>query len=109
MRSTLPTSPRPVRIPSSSFRARSLTAAITLWLSSALRRALQPAGELRAIPRRAVWLYGRLRRAVRELLSIDKRQLDRAGAGRIGALDEMAWREVVKAIGYVVRSDCEPT
>jgi mRNA-degrading endonuclease toxin of MazEF toxin-antitoxin module len=43
------------------------------------------------------------------ILSIDKRQLDRAGAGRIGALDEMAWREVVKAIGYVVGSDCEPT
>jgi mRNA-degrading endonuclease toxin of MazEF toxin-antitoxin module len=43
------------------------------------------------------------------ILSIDKRQLDRADAGRIGALDEMAWREVVKAIGYVVGSDCEPT
>jgi mRNA-degrading endonuclease toxin of MazEF toxin-antitoxin module len=43
------------------------------------------------------------------ILSIDNRQLDRAGAGRIGVLDEMAWREVVKAIGYVVGSDCEPT
>ena len=43
------------------------------------------------------------------ILSIDKRQLDRVGAGRIGVLDEMAWREVVKAIGYVVGSDCEPT
>jgi mRNA-degrading endonuclease toxin of MazEF toxin-antitoxin module len=43
------------------------------------------------------------------ILSIDKRQLHRAGASRIGALDEMAWREVVKAIGYVVGSDCEPT
>ena len=43
------------------------------------------------------------------ILSIDKRQLDRAGADRIGVLDEMAWREVVKAIGYVVGSDCEPT
>jgi mRNA-degrading endonuclease toxin of MazEF toxin-antitoxin module len=43
------------------------------------------------------------------ILSIDKRQLDRAGAGRIGMLDEMAWREVVKAIGNVVGSDCEPT
>jgi len=43
------------------------------------------------------------------ILSIDKRQLDRAGAGRFGVLDDMAWREVVKAIGYVVGSDCEPT
>jgi len=43
------------------------------------------------------------------ILSIDKRQLDRAGSGRTGVLDEMAWREVVKAIGYVVGSDCEPT
>jgi mRNA-degrading endonuclease toxin of MazEF toxin-antitoxin module len=43
------------------------------------------------------------------ILSIDTRQLDRAGAGRMGALDEMAWRDVVKAIGYVVGSDCEPT
>ncbi len=43
------------------------------------------------------------------ILSIDKQQLDRAGAGRIGVLDEVAWREVVKAIGYVVGSDCEPT
>jgi hypothetical protein len=41
--------------------------------------------------------------------SIDKRQLDRAVAGRMGALDEMAWREVVKAIGYVAGSDCEST
>jgi mRNA-degrading endonuclease toxin of MazEF toxin-antitoxin module len=43
------------------------------------------------------------------ILSIEKRRLDRAAAGRIGVLDEMAWRDVVKAIGYVVGSDCEPT
>jgi mRNA-degrading endonuclease toxin of MazEF toxin-antitoxin module len=42
------------------------------------------------------------------ILSIDKRQLDQASAGRIGALDEKSWREVVKAIGYV-GSDCVPT
>lgn len=41
------------------------------------------------------------------LLSIDKRQLD-TSAGPIGVLDEMALREVVKAIGYVIESDCEP-
>jgi mRNA-degrading endonuclease toxin of MazEF toxin-antitoxin module len=41
------------------------------------------------------------------ILSIDKRQLD-TSAGPIGVLDEMALREVVKAIGYVIESDCEP-
>lgn len=35
------------------------------------------------------------------ILSIDKRQL-------IGVLDEMALREVIKAIGHVIESDCEP-
>lgn len=41
------------------------------------------------------------------VLSIDKRQLN-AGAGPNGVLDEEALREVVKAIGYVIKSDCEP-
>jgi mRNA-degrading endonuclease toxin of MazEF toxin-antitoxin module len=41
------------------------------------------------------------------ILSIDKRQLDTSG-GPIGVLDEMALREIVKAIGYVIESDCEP-
>lgn len=41
------------------------------------------------------------------LLSIDKAQLDLAN-GPIGCLDEMAMREVIKAIGYVIDSDCEP-
>jgi len=41
------------------------------------------------------------------ILSIEKRQLD-TGDGPIGVLDEMALREVVKAIGYVIASDCEP-
>jgi mRNA-degrading endonuclease toxin of MazEF toxin-antitoxin module len=41
------------------------------------------------------------------ILSIDKRQLD-LDAGPIGVLDEKALREVVKAIGYVLESDCEP-
>jgi mRNA-degrading endonuclease toxin of MazEF toxin-antitoxin module len=41
------------------------------------------------------------------ILSIDKRQLD-TSAGPIGVLDELALREVVKAIGYVIESDCEP-
>lgn len=29
-------------------------------------------------------------------------------AGPIGVLDEVALREVIKAIGYVIESDCEP-
>ena len=41
------------------------------------------------------------------ILSIDKRQLDTSG-GPIGVLDDVALREVVKAIGYVIASDCEP-
>lgn len=41
------------------------------------------------------------------ILSIDKRQLDMS-AGPIGVLDERALREVIKAIGYVIESDCEP-
>jgi mRNA-degrading endonuclease toxin of MazEF toxin-antitoxin module len=41
------------------------------------------------------------------ILSIEKRQLDMSG-GPTGVLDEMALREVVKAIGYVIASDCEP-
>lgn len=41
------------------------------------------------------------------ILSIDKMQLDMS-AGPIGVLDERALREVVKAIGYVIESDCEP-
>lgn len=41
------------------------------------------------------------------ILSIDKRQLD-MDAGPIGVLDEKALRDVVKAIGYVIESDCEP-
>jgi mRNA-degrading endonuclease toxin of MazEF toxin-antitoxin module len=41
------------------------------------------------------------------ILSIDKRQLDMA-AGPIGMLDENTLRDVVKAIGYVIASDCEP-
>lgn len=41
------------------------------------------------------------------ILSIDKRQLDLNG-GPIGVLDGMTLREVIKAIGYVIESDCEP-
>lgn len=41
------------------------------------------------------------------VLSIDKRQLDTA-AGPIGVLDAGALREVIKAVGYVIESDCEP-
>jgi mRNA-degrading endonuclease toxin of MazEF toxin-antitoxin module len=41
------------------------------------------------------------------VLSIDKTQLDVNG-GPIGVLDERALRDVIKAIGYVLDSDCEP-
>lgn len=40
-------------------------------------------------------------------LSIHKDQLDLA-AGPIGVLDEAALRDVIKAIGSVIDSDCEP-
>jgi mRNA-degrading endonuclease toxin of MazEF toxin-antitoxin module len=41
------------------------------------------------------------------LLSIDKAQIDLA-AGVVGQLDEAALEEVIKAIGYVMKSDCKP-
>ncbi len=40
------------------------------------------------------------------ILSIDKTQLE-LGAGPVGVLDEEALRDVIKAIGYVIESDCE--
>jgi mRNA-degrading endonuclease toxin of MazEF toxin-antitoxin module len=42
------------------------------------------------------------------MLSIEKSQLDLA-SGPIGVLDEMTLREVIKAIGYVMDSECEPS
>ena len=41
------------------------------------------------------------------MLSIDQAQLDLA-AGPRGALDSAALRNVVRAIGYVIESNCEP-
>jgi mRNA-degrading endonuclease toxin of MazEF toxin-antitoxin module len=41
------------------------------------------------------------------LLSIDLAQLE-LSSGPQGTLDDMAFREVIKAIGYVMNSDCEP-
>jgi mRNA-degrading endonuclease toxin of MazEF toxin-antitoxin module len=41
------------------------------------------------------------------VLSIDKTQID-LDAGPIGVLDTRALRDVIKAIGYVIESDCEP-
>ncbi len=41
------------------------------------------------------------------LLSIELSQLDLAD-GPLGMVDEMAFRDVIKAIGYVMDSDCEP-
>ena len=41
------------------------------------------------------------------VLSIEKTQLDLA-AGPLGVLDETALRDVIKAVGYVMESDCEP-
>lgn len=42
------------------------------------------------------------------ILSIEKAQLDLV-SGPIGVLDESAMRDVVKAIGHVLDSDCEPS
>jgi mRNA-degrading endonuclease toxin of MazEF toxin-antitoxin module len=41
------------------------------------------------------------------LLSIDKMQLD-LDNGPIGVLDGVVLRDVIKAVGYVIESDCEP-
>ena len=41
------------------------------------------------------------------LLSIEKTQLD-LNAGPVGQLDDVTLRGVIKAIGYVIESDCEP-
>jgi mRNA-degrading endonuclease toxin of MazEF toxin-antitoxin module len=41
------------------------------------------------------------------ILSIDQAQLDLA-AGPIGVLDAIALQRVIKAIGYVIKSDCKP-
>lgn len=41
------------------------------------------------------------------ILSLDVRQID-LDAGAIGVLDDLTLREVVRAIGYVIASDCEP-
>lgn len=41
------------------------------------------------------------------IVSIEKTQLD-LSAGPEGVLDELAMRDLIKAIGYVMESDCEP-
>jgi mRNA-degrading endonuclease toxin of MazEF toxin-antitoxin module len=41
------------------------------------------------------------------LLSIEKSQLELA-AGPLGVLDDLTLRDVIKAIGHVLESDCEP-
>jgi mRNA-degrading endonuclease toxin of MazEF toxin-antitoxin module len=41
------------------------------------------------------------------LLSVEAVRLD-AATGPVGVLDEVAMRDVIKAIGYVIDSDCEP-
>ncbi len=41
------------------------------------------------------------------MLSMEKAQLDLAN-GPIGVLDDLAMRDLIKAIGYVMDSDCEP-
>ena len=41
------------------------------------------------------------------ILSIEQAQLDLA-AGPMGTLDETALQNVIKAIGYVIKSDCKP-
>jgi mRNA-degrading endonuclease toxin of MazEF toxin-antitoxin module len=41
------------------------------------------------------------------ILSLEKSQLELA-VGPTGVLDDMAMRDVIKAIGHVIESDCEP-
>ncbi len=41
------------------------------------------------------------------ILSVELAQID-LSAGPLGVLDELALRDVIKAIGYVIESDCEP-
>ena len=41
------------------------------------------------------------------MLTIDKSQLDVA-TGPVGMLDDISLRDVIKAIGHVLESDCEP-
>lgn len=41
------------------------------------------------------------------ILSIDQAQIDLA-ARPLGILDDTALRNVIKAIGYVIKSDCKP-
>jgi hypothetical protein len=41
------------------------------------------------------------------MLSIDQAQIDLA-VGPLGILDETALQNVIKAIGYVIKSDCRP-
>ncbi|MBL8797498.1 MAG: type II toxin-antitoxin system PemK/MazF family toxin [Planctomycetia bacterium] len=41
-----------------------------------------------------------------QLLSIDRHEIPLHGP--VGQLDELALRDVIKAIGYVMESDCEP-
>ena len=41
------------------------------------------------------------------ILAIDKNQMN-LESGPLGVLNERALRNVVKAIGYVIQSDCEP-
>ena len=41
------------------------------------------------------------------VLSVELSQLDVA-AGPVGTLDDLTLRDVIKAIGYVIESDCEP-
>jgi hypothetical protein len=41
------------------------------------------------------------------MLSIDLDQLD-LDAGPMGVLDDVALPKVIKAIGYVMKSDCQP-
>ena len=41
------------------------------------------------------------------IVSIERVQLD-LSAGPIGVFDDVAMRDVIKAIGHVIESDCEP-
>jgi hypothetical protein len=42
------------------------------------------------------------------MLSIEKTEIIDSDDGPIGTLDAIRMRDVIRAIGYVMESDCEP-
>jgi hypothetical protein len=49
---------------------------------------------------------GELPNACEAVLTIEQAQID--AQGLLGAIDEDCMRDVIRAIGFVIQSDCEP-